>query len=91
MRVPGLHPRGRDVRRLGREAAAGLGTSLPEEVAAAIVRAVERNRAEIDVAPLPVRAGTRVAGVAPVLAASVSKRFGSSIARAMERGRREQR
>jgi short-subunit dehydrogenase len=69
----------------------GLGTSLPDEVAAAIVRAVERNRAEIDVAPLPVRAGARIAGVAPILAATVNKRFGSSIARAMERGGRERR
>jgi short-subunit dehydrogenase len=69
----------------------GLGTSRPEEVAAAIVRAVERNRAEIDVAPLPVRVGTRIAGAAPVLAARVNKRFGSSIARAMEAGRRAKR
>jgi short-subunit dehydrogenase len=69
----------------------GLGTSLPEEVAAAIVRAAERNRAEIDVAPLHVRAGTRIAEVAPVLAATVNKRLGSPIARAMEAGQRAKR
>jgi short-subunit dehydrogenase len=69
----------------------GLGTSRPDDVAAAIVRAVERDRAEIDVAPLPVRAGTRMAGIAPILAAAVSKHFGSSIARAMAEGQREKR
>jgi uncharacterized protein len=67
----------------------GLGTSTSADVAAAIVRAIERNRAEIDVAPLHVRAGARIAEVAPVLAASVNKRFGSSIARAVEASRRE--
>jgi short-subunit dehydrogenase len=67
----------------------GLGTSLPDQVAAAIVRAIERNRAEIDVAPLPVRAGARIAGAAPILAATVNKRFGSTIARAMEQGQRK--
>jgi short-subunit dehydrogenase len=69
----------------------GLGTSRPEDVARAIVRAVEHNRAEIDVAPLPVRAGARIAGVAPILAATVNKRLGASIARAMEAGQREKR
>jgi short-subunit dehydrogenase len=65
----------------------GVRTVTPAAVAAAIVRAIERNRAEVDAAPLPLRAGARVAGLTPVLAASVSKRFGSSIARAVEAGR----
>ncbi|HKH19046.1 MAG TPA: SDR family NAD(P)-dependent oxidoreductase [Solirubrobacteraceae bacterium] len=69
----------------------GIGTVTPEAVAAAIVRAIEGNRAEVDVAPLTLRAGARIAGVAPVLAATVSKRFGASIARAVEQGREEQR
>jgi hypothetical protein len=56
-------------------------------VAAAIVRAIERNRAEVDAAPLSLRAGARAAGVAPVIAANVTKRFGASIARAVEQGR----
>jgi short-subunit dehydrogenase len=64
----------------------GIRTVTPEAVAAAIVRAIERNRAEVDAAPLALRAGARFAGVAPVLAGSVSKRFGASIARAVERG-----
>jgi short-subunit dehydrogenase len=69
----------------------GVRTVTSATVAAAIVRAVERNRAEVDAAPLELRAGARVAGAAPILAASVNKRFGSSIARAMEHGRREAR
>jgi uncharacterized protein len=65
----------------------GVGTVTPDAVAAAIVLAIERNRAEVAAAPLPLRAGARVAGLTPVLAASVSKRFGASIARAVEEQR----
>ena len=64
----------------------GVRTVEPEAVADAIVRAIERNRAEVDAAPLTLRTGARLAGVAPVLAGAVSKRFGASIARAVERG-----
>ncbi len=64
----------------------GVRTVTPDAVAAAIVRAIERNRAEVDAAPFALRAGARMAGLAPVLAANVSKRFGASIARAVEQG-----
>jgi short-subunit dehydrogenase len=70
----------------------GIGTRSPEHVAAAVVRAIERNRGEIDVAPLPLRASTVFAGVAPELAASVGRRLGSEdITRKMEAGQREKR
>ncbi len=46
----------------GRALPPGVGTSTPEEVAAAIVRAIERNRGEVDVAPLALRAGATFAG-----------------------------
>jgi len=65
----------------------GVRTVTPDAVAAAIVRAIERNRAEVDAAPLSLRAGARAAGVAPVIAAKVTKRFGAAIARAVEQGR----
>jgi uncharacterized protein len=55
----------------------GVGTRAPEDVARAVIRAIERNRAEIDVAPLALRAGTIIASVAPELAANVSRRLGS--------------
>jgi len=53
-----------------------VGTSAPDDVAEAVVRAIEGNRGEIDVAPLGMRAGTRVAGLAPDLAAAVQRRLG---------------
>jgi len=53
-----------------------VGTVGPHEVADAVVRAIESNRGEIDVAPVGLRAGTKVAGLAPDLAASVQRRLG---------------
>jgi short-subunit dehydrogenase len=61
----------------GIELPRGVGTRSPEQVAAAVIRAIERNRAEIDVAPASVRLGASFAGLAPQLAAAVSRRFGS--------------
>jgi uncharacterized protein len=55
----------------------GVGTRSPEDVADAVISAIERNRAEVEVAPLPLRLGTAVASVAPALGAAVSRRLGS--------------
>ena len=65
----------------------GVRSSRPRRSRAAIVRAIERNRAEVDAAPFELRAGARLAGVAPGLAADVNKRVGTSIARSVEQGR----
>jgi short-subunit dehydrogenase len=54
----------------------GVGTSAPEEVAEAVVRAIERNRGEVDVAPVPMRLGAMIAGVAPGVAAAVTRATG---------------
>jgi short-subunit dehydrogenase len=54
----------------------GVGTSSPQDVADAVVRAIERNRAEIDVAPIPMRAGATFANVAPELAAKMTRASG---------------
>ena len=43
----------------------GVGTVSPADVADAVVRAIERNRGEIDVAPVGLRAGAKAAGLAP--------------------------
>jgi uncharacterized protein len=65
----------------------GVGTSTPEEVAKAVVTAIEKNRGEIDVAPLSMRLGSTFAGIAPELAATVSRRMGAEdIARDMQAG-----
>jgi short-subunit dehydrogenase len=70
----------------------GVGTKTPEDVANAVVKAIERNRGEIDVAPLSLRASTAFAGLAPELAATVARRVGSEeISRQMEAGQRNKR
>ena len=55
----------------------GVGTRTPEQVAGAVIKAIESDRAEVDVAPLPLRLGATFAGVAPGLSAKVSRRLGS--------------
>jgi uncharacterized protein len=55
----------------------GVGTRTPEQVAAAVLQAVERNRAEIPVAPMALRLGAGLASVAPGLASAASRRMGS--------------
>jgi short-subunit dehydrogenase len=55
-----------------------VGTKTPEDVARAVVSAIERDRAEVDVAPLPMRIGAAVAGLAPETAATVQRRLGAN-------------
>jgi hypothetical protein len=55
----------------------GVGSSTPDEVAAAVVVAIEKNRGEVDVAPLPVRVVSAVGGLAPGLVSGVQRRLGA--------------
>lgn len=55
----------------------GVGTRSPEDVARAVVGAIERDRGEVDVAPLPLRAGVMFAGIAPGVAAEFQRRMGA--------------
>ncbi len=55
----------------------GVGTSTPEQVADGVARAIEEDRGELDVAPLALRFGTKVAGLAPELSAKLARRGGS--------------
>jgi short-subunit dehydrogenase len=69
-----------------------VGTKTPEEVGAAVVRAIEHDKSEVDVAPIPVRLGVAFTGLAPELAAMVQRRIGASdVATAMEKGQRDKR
>ena len=69
-----------------------VGTRTPEQVAAAVVRGVEHERSELDVAPLSLRIGTRLAELAPVTAARVQRRLGSErIADALSDAQRDKR
>ena len=70
----------------------GVGTSSPEEVAAAVIRLISSNRAELGVAPLHMRVGASIASVAPGLAEGFSRRFGADrIAAGLAAGQREKR
>jgi len=55
----------------------GAGTRTPQEVAGAVVRAIEHNRAELDVAPVTLRVGAAIGSIAPGLAAWGSRLMGS--------------
>ncbi len=69
-----------------------VGTVTPEQVAEAVVRGIERERVEIDVAPLGLRAGTLAGSLAPVTVARVQRRLGSGrLARAIAEGQRPKR
>jgi short-subunit dehydrogenase len=56
----------------------GVGTRSPEQVADAVIRAVERDRAEVEVAPAGLRVGARFASLAPELAANLQRRIGGT-------------
>jgi short-subunit dehydrogenase len=69
-----------------------VSTRTPEQVAAGVVRGIEDGRAEVDVAPLGLRLGTRIAALAPVTVARVQRRLGAErIAEALARGQRHKR
>jgi short-subunit dehydrogenase len=55
----------------------GVGTRSPEDVAKATVQAIERNRGEVDVAPASLRIGSALSGLAPELAATLTRKSGS--------------
>ncbi len=53
----------------------GVGTNTPEDVTAAVIRAIERDRGEVDVAPLGVRATGVLNGLFPGLPGRLAGRF----------------
>jgi short-subunit dehydrogenase len=70
----------------------GVGTSSPDDVAAAVVRAITADKGEIDVAPLSIRAGTAFAQLAPEISARLAKRMGGDkVAEQMVRGQADKR
>jgi len=70
----------------------GVGTKRPEDVASAVVGAIERDRVEVEVAPLGLRAGTALGAMAPGLSSRVQRRLGGSkVADDMAHGQRSKR
>ncbi len=54
----------------------GVGTRSPQDVAKAVVHAIEQNRGEVDVAPISLRVGSAFAGLAPELSAAIARKSG---------------
>lgn len=70
----------------------GVGTKTPEQVARAVLTAIDDDRAEIDVAPLALRLGAAFAGLAPETASTVQRKLGSDgVSDAIVKGQREKR
>jgi short-subunit dehydrogenase len=61
----------------GQELPPGIGTRTPDDVARGVLRAIERDRAEVDVAPLSLRATAWAASVAPAPVQAIGRRLGS--------------
>jgi short-subunit dehydrogenase len=56
----------------------GVGTKSPEQVASATLRAIERDKAEVVVAPVGLRVGSALGGLVPDIAAAVTRRTGGA-------------
>jgi short-subunit dehydrogenase len=54
----------------------GTGTKSPQDVANATLRAIERNKGEVAVAPVALRVGATISGIAPELSATVTRKAG---------------
>ncbi len=55
---------------------AGVSTRTPDQVAAGVIRSIEHNRAELEVAPVALRLGASFAAIAPQAAAAASRLMG---------------
>jgi short-subunit dehydrogenase len=70
----------------------GVGTKTPEDVAKAVVTAIEKDRAEISVAPVGLRAGVALSGFLPAKVGVVQRRLGAQkIADQMAEGQKAKR
>jgi short-subunit dehydrogenase len=69
-----------------------VATRTPEQVAAAVVGAIEHDRAEVDVAPLSLRLGAAAAGIFPEISGRLQRRLGSDkIATGLAEAQRDKR
>jgi short-subunit dehydrogenase len=56
----------------------GIGSNTPEDVAAAVVRAITRDKGDVDVAPAFIRLSAKLNALTPELVASMSRKLGGS-------------
>jgi hypothetical protein len=69
-----------------------VGTRTPDDVAEAVIKGIEKGRAEVDVAPASLAYGARLFGFAPGLTAAINRRLGSEpLADAIAEGQRDKR
>jgi short-subunit dehydrogenase len=69
----------------------GVGTSSPEDVAAGVVAVITKNRGELDVAPIPMRLASAMAGVFPGLSHTITERVGGDVAEQLTAGQIDKR
>ncbi len=70
----------------------GVGTRTPEDVAKAVVEGIDRNRAEIDVAPLSLSSGAKMFGISPPVMSRISRMLGGDrVSEQLEVGQRDKR
>jgi len=75
----------------GASAPALIGTGTPEQVAAAVLRAIEHDRAEVSVAPLRQRTLSRVAMNAPELSGKLAGKLAAKVADEVAAGQADKR
>jgi short-subunit dehydrogenase len=70
----------------------GVGTRTPEDVAKAVVEGIDRNRAEIDVAPFSLSSGAKVFGLSPPVMSRITRMLGADgVSEQLEVGQRDKR
>jgi short-subunit dehydrogenase len=57
----------------------GIGSNTPEDVAAAVVRAIKHDKGDVDVAPAFIRMSAKLNALAPELVSSLSRKLGGSV------------
>jgi uncharacterized protein len=70
----------------------GVGTRTPGQVADAVIKGIDKNRAEIDVAPVGLRLGGWLFGASPTLVSTITRRLGGQkVGAALGEGQRDKR
>jgi uncharacterized protein len=70
----------------------GVGTRTPDDVAKAVLEGIDRNRAEIDVAPFSQSSGAKVFGVSPPVLSRITRMLGGErVSEQLATGQRDKR
>jgi short-subunit dehydrogenase len=70
----------------------GVGTRTPEDVAKAVLEGIDRNRAEIDVAPFSLSSGAKFFGFSPPVMSRITRLLGADgVSEQLEAGQRDKR